>query len=463
MNAPLAQPLAPPADIAAEPVDRGVLRFITAGSVDDGKSTLIGRLLYDTRSVLADQLQALARAGERRAATRVITPAADAAVDLSLLTDGLEAEREQGITIDVAYRYFATARRKFIIADTPGHEQYTRNMVTGASTADAAVILIDATRVQLDELGHAMLLPQTRRHAALIRLLGLRHVAVAVNKMDAFDFDPARFEAIVDAFGLLARRLQLTTFTAIPLSALQGDNVVRRSGRTPWYAGPVLLDWLETIDNHDTDTEAAPFRFAVQGVVKAAATDPAQGARLYTGRIGAGRVAVGDRLRVLPAQVDARVASIETYDGPLAAAATGRSVALRLDREVDASRGDWLVAADDAQPEITRRLTVDLAWLDHEPLAPQRRLWLRHGTRFTLARVRSVVQVFDLAQSDWRAPAADAVLAANDIARVQIETQQPLPLEPYEAQRATGALVLIDAATHRTVAAGIVRAAGEAS
>lgn len=468
MNAALTatpEPLAAPADLA----DLGVLRFITAGSVDDGKSTLIGRLLYDTRSVLVDQLQALARAGQARSAARVATAAADAAVDLSLLTDGLEAEREQGITIDVAYRYFATARRKFIIADTPGHEQYTRNMVTGASTADAAVILIDAARVPLDADSRVELLPQTRRHSALVHLLGIRHVLVAVNKMDALDFDPARFDAIVAAYRALAQQLGLREFTAVPISALAGDNVVRRSARTPWYCGPALLEWLEQAGGegdcvggssaHPARSAApgAPLRLAVQGVRKGEPRSGA-GARGYTGRIGVGQVSVGQAVRVLPAGAEARVAAIETFDGDLEVAVAGQSVALRLDREVDVSRGDWIVAAEDhagPQPRLARALRAHLAWLDHEPLAQQRKLWLRHGTRFVLARVTAVERVLDLASADWRAPTA-TTLRTNDIARVLIETQQPLAFDPYAQQRVSGAIVLVDATSHRTVAAGML-------
>ncbi len=452
--------------IADELTDRGVLRFITAGSVDDGKSTLIGRLLYDTRSVLSDQLDAIARAGLRRA---VATTANDAAVDLSLLTDGLEAEREQGITIDVAYRYFATARRKFIIADTPGHEQYTRNMVTGASTADAAVILIDATRVTLGTDGRALLLPQTRRHAALVHLLGLRHVAVAVNKMDQIGFDAARFEAIVAAFADLAGRFGVDDFTAIPMSALHGDNVVRHSPHTPWYRGPVLLEWLEDVDidarqnGRDALHAADPLRFAVQLVQKGAPRVGA-GARAYLGRVGAGELTLGHPVRVLPSGAKATVAAIETFDGDLAVAIAGQSVSVRLDREVDLSRGDWLVDDDVAtQPHMARQIRADLAWLDSEPLAPQRRLWIRHGTRFVLARVRSVEALLDLERVEWhepmRADGSAATLLPNDIGRVVIDVQHPLPFDAFDQLRAAGTVVLIDATTNQTIAAGMLREA----
>ena len=447
MNAPIAR-------VTLE--DRGVLRFITAGSVDDGKSTLIGRLLYDTRSVLSDQMAALARAGTRRAVT---TAAADAAVDLSLLTDGLEAEREQGITIDVAYRYFATALRKFIIADTPGHEQYTRNMVTGASTADAAVILIDATRLAEAPDGTVTLLPQTRRHSALVHLLGLRHIILAVNKMDRIAEPRRRFDAIVSAYRRLAASLGMSAFEAIPVSALHGDNVVHRSATLDWYRGPTLLELLESIDAHDDEIVTAPLRFAVQYVDKSDAVAANEaGSRRYLGRIGSGTVNVGQAVQILPAGTAARVAAIETFDGTLPSAFAGQSVALRLDREVDLSRGDWLVEAGGRLPQLTRLIRADLAWLDNEALAPQRRLWLRHGTRFLLARVRRVESVLDLASGAWSDAVPDA-LSPNDIARVVIETQQPLPIDAYERVRNSGAAVLVDTATNQTVGALMLRGA----
>ncbi len=427
--------------------DRGVLRFITAGSVDDGKSTLIGRLLYDTKSILSDQLTALTRAGERRAAGRPD-------LDLSLLTDGLEAEREQGITIDVAYRYFATARRKFIIADTPGHEQYTRNMVTGASTADAAVILIDATRV-ID----GALLPQTRRHSALARLLGIQHIVVAVNKLDRVDYSPTTFSMIVDAYTSLAARLGLPDVTAIPVSALHGDNVVTRSEKTPWYHGPSLLEWLEVVPSalEDNQLVHAPLRFAVQYVLRGFDANEG-GARGYAGRIGSGIIAPGQHVRVLPSGAAAQVLSVGTLDGPLREAQPGQSVVVRLDREIDISRGDWLVDDDAAaQPIQTRQFATDLAWLDAAPLALQRKLWLRHGTRWMQARVKRIEAVLDLASVEWRDADEQTTLGPNDIARVVIETQQPIALDPYDRIRTSGAFVLADVATNHTVAAGMVR------
>jgi len=434
--------------------DHGVLRFITAGSVDDGKSTLIGRLLYDSRGILQDQLAALARAAERRPGATVA--AGPAAIDLSLLTDGLEAEREQGITIDVAYRYFATAQRKFIIADTPGHEQYTRNMVTAATTADAAVILIDATRVKDGEL-----LAQTRRHAALAHLLGIRQVAVAVNKMDRLGFDRDAFEAIVAAYRALAERLGAGVFTAIPVSALDGDNVVTASARLPWYAGPTLLSWLESAPSEiDALRRAeAPFRFPVQLALRGYGTGGGS-ARGYAGRVASGSVRVGDEVQVQPGSLIARIAAIETHDGRLNEAFTGQSVALRLDRELDVSRGDLIVAAD-APARIASRFGADLAWLDDEPARPGAKLWLRHGARNVAARVKRLDRRLDLGKVAWReAGSADAALARNDITRVEIETQQPLAIDAYDAVRAGGAFVLVDGASHRTVAAGMIRLEG---
>ena len=455
MNASVAHALIERPATASQPAieDRGVLRFITAGNVDDGKSTLIGRLLYDTRSILGDQLASLARAGQRLA---VSTPAADASVDLALLTDGLEAEREQGITIDVAYRYFATARRKFIIADAPGHEQYTRNMVTGASTADAAVVLIDATRVH--QAGDAVeLLPQTRRHTALVKMLGIRHIVVAVNKLDDVDYPQQIFERVREAFAEIALQLGIVAFDAIPVSALRGDNVVRRSVAWTWYRGATLLESLESLDlAADRDTAGAPLRFAVQ-VVDRGASRAGAGARRYLGRIAAGVVRAGQSVRVLPSGLAARVAAIETFDRDLASAGTGQAVALRLDRELDVSRGDWVIAADGSQPTLSRLVRADLAWLAGAPLAPQRRLWIRHGTRFQLARVQRIEAVLDLTTGDW-SPAAET-LNANDIGRVVLETQQPLPFDPYERVRASGAAILIDGATQHTVAAAMLREA----
>jgi sulfate adenylyltransferase subunit 1 len=429
--------------------DRGVLRFITAGSVDDGKSTLIGRLLYDTKSILSDQLSAISRAGERRAAGRPD-------LDLSLLTDGLEAEREQGITIDVAYRYFATARRKFIIADTPGHEQYTRNMVTGASTADAAVILIDATRVV-----DGVLLPQTRRHTVLAKMLGIRQIVVAVNKLDMLGYSQAAFETIVTSYREMADRIGLAGFTAIPVSALRGDNVASVSEETPWYRGPSLLEWLEQAPSalDDNQLAHAPLRLAIQLVMRGFDPQDGGGARGYGGRLSSGVLTAGQRVRILPSGQEAVVHSVSTFDGPLAAAQPGQSITVRLDRELDISRGDWLVEDDPlAQPVETRLVSADLAWLDSSPLALQRKLWLRHGTRWVQARIRRIESILDLGTVEWRDLEDQTTLGPNDIARVVVETQQSIAVDPYDRIPASGSFVLADAATNHTVAAGMIRA-----
>jgi sulfate adenylyltransferase subunit 1 len=327
-------------------------------------------------------------------------------------------------------------------------------MVTGASTADAAVILIDATRVV-----DGSLLPQTRRHSALARMLGIRHIAVAVNKLDQLDFSQDAFDAIVGAYRLIADRLGLTDVTAIPVSALHGDNVVSRSERTPWYYGPALLEWLEQVPSSFDDIQLAnaPLRFAVQYVLRG--FDAAEGsARGYAGRVGSGVITPGQRVRVLPGGAAAQVVSVGTFDGDLALAQPGQSVVVRLDRELDISRGDWLVDDDEAtQPLESRQFAADLAWLDSEQLAPQRRLWLRHGTRWVQARVRRIEAVLDLGSVEWRDDLEQSTLGPNDIARVVVETQQPIALDPYDRIPASGAFVLADVATNHTVAAGMVR------
>ncbi|MFP4905156.1 sulfate adenylyltransferase subunit 1, partial [Paraburkholderia sp. BR14261] len=370
-----------------QPEDLGVLRFITAGSVDDGKSTLIGRLLYDSKAVLSDQLSALSRAKNKRTVGDEI--------DLSLLTDGLEAEREQGITIDVAYRYFATAKRKFIIADTPGHEQYTRNMVTGASTAHAAIILIDPTRVTVEN-GVTQLLPQTKRHSAIVKLLGLQHVIVAINKMDLVDYSEATFNLIREAYVVLARQLGLTDVRFVPVSALKGDNIVAASERMPWYAGEPLLDVLEQLPLAQATGEA--LRFPVQWVARQDGSS-ADDFRGYMGRVEAGEVKLGDAISVLPAGRSATVAEIiAPVPGGTAQvdrAFAGQTVTIRLAEDVDVSRGDTFVpAADAAQP--AKKLEADLCWFDDEPLSPQRKYLLKQTTSTVFAKIGAVKQVLDV-------------------------------------------------------------------
>jgi sulfate adenylyltransferase subunit 1 len=431
-----------------QPADLGVLRFITAGSVDDGKSTLIGRLLYDSRAVLSDQLSALSRAKNKR------TVGED--IDLSLLTDGLEAEREQGITIDVAYRYFATARRKFIIADTPGHEQYTRNMVTGASTAHAAIILVDATRVTKTDDGQTVLLPQTKRHSAIVKLLGLQHVIVAINKMDLVEYSETRFNEIRDAYVELARQLGIANVRFVPVSALKGDNIVQASERMPWYAGEPLLDVLEALPVAQPTGEA--LRFPVQWVARQDGSS-ADDFRGYMGRVEAGEVRVGDAIVVLPAAREATVAEIiAPVPGGTAQvdrAFAGQTVTIRLAQDVDVSRGDTFVAAQ-AAPQPAKKLEADLCWFDDEPLSTQRKYLLKQTTNTVFARIGSVKEVLDVHTLSHTSDVRD--LKMNDIGRVALTLQKPIVCDAYDAQPATGAFVLIDEATHHTVAAGMIRA-----
>ena len=423
--------------------DRSLLRFITAGSVDDGKSTLIGRLLFDSKGIFADQLAAVSRAKHNRTVGDTI--------DLSLLTDGLEAEREQGITIDVAYRYFATPKRKFIIADTPGHEQYTRNMVTGASTADAVIILVDVSKVTLREDGGVDLLTQTKRHSTIAKLLQIEHVVVAVNKMDLVDYDRSVYERIVKAYGAFAQSLGLKDITAIPLSALAGDNVVTASEKMPWYDGPTLIELLESLSVYD-EAHAAPLRFPVQLVARHNGHE-ANDFRGYMGRIESGRVAVGDKLVVQPSNQAATVKEIVTFDGSLASAVAGQSVTLVLNEYVDVSRGDMLAGADQPATPL-KQVTADVCWMSDEPLDLRRKYWIKHGTRQTAAKVTKVDTLLDINTQERHAAEG---LKLNDIARVSLTVQQPLAADAYADIRATGAFILIDEVTHQTVAAGMIR------
>ncbi len=423
--------------------DRGLLRFITAGSVDDGKSTLIGRLLYDSKGIFADQLDAMARSKHKRTVGD--------AVDLALLTDGLEAEREQGITIDVAYRYFATPRRKFIIADTPGHEQYTRNMVTGASTADAVVILVDVSKVVLREDGGVDLLVQTKRHSTIAHLLQIEHVVVAVNKMDLVGYDRAVYERIVAAYREFAASLGLKDVTAIPLSALGGDNVVERGANMDWYDGPTLIELLEALPVYD-EAHAAPFRFPVQLVARHNGHE-ANDFRGYMGRIESGRVKVGDKLVVQPSGQAATVKDIVTFEGSHAEAQAGPSVTLLLNEHLDISRGDLLASA--AQPAtLLKQVEADVCWMSDEPLDVRRKYWIKHGTRQCAAKVTRIDTLLDV-NTQQRHPAEGLTL--NDIARIALTVQQPLAADAYAEIRATGAFILIDEVTHQTVAAGMIR------
>jgi sulfate adenylyltransferase subunit 1 len=408
------------------------LRFTTAGSVDDGKSTLIGRLLLDSKVLLEDQLAAVARTTARQGGRD--------GLDLSLFTDGLTAEREQGITIDVAWRYFATPRRRFIIADTPGHEQYTRNMVTGASTAALSIVLADASRG---------LTTQTRRHAAVASLLAIPHVVLAVNKMDLVGWDRAAFESIAADFAEVSRSLGLARVTAIPLSALEGDMVVERGSNLGWYEGPTLIEALESASPADPVTG---LRFPVQ-LVSRSRFGPGSGYRGYLGRVESGTIAVGDVVVAWPAGIEAAVSDITTLDGPLDRAGPGRSVTIVLDRQVDVARGDILTHRYDA-PLVARKFTARLAWLDREALATGRRYWLKQGTSSVRATVDNVLHRLDLATL---APdAAATTLEFNDLGLALLTVASPVVIDPYRANRHTGSFVLVDDATHHTVAGGMV-------
>lgn len=419
------------------------LRFITAGSVDDGKSTLIGRLLYDSKALLSDQLLSLDASKSNGE-----TP------DFSILTDGLEAEREQGITIDVAYRYFSTAKRKFIIADTPGHEQYTRNMVTGASTAAAAVVLIDASQADFSQT-EIELLPQTKRHSAILKHLGTPHVIVAVNKMDLLGFDEAKFEAITTAYRKLAAQLGLPDVRFVPVSALHGDNIVRKSERTPWYHGDALLKVLEDLPaNEHLSERVQDFHFPVQLVLRLD-QDKADDFRGYQGRIEAGSVNVGDSVRIEPNGECSEVVEISTPNGRVSKAIAGEQVTIRLKDDIDISRGDTLLAAD-SPLEPSRRLRATLCWFDRRALNPARKYLLKHTTRTVFAKVTDIDHVLDVHTLSNSVEAE--TLQLNDIGEVRISLQKPITAVTYAQNPAAGAFILIDEATYHTVAAGMILA-----
>jgi len=431
--------------VNAVKAERGLLRFITAGSVDDGKSTLIGRLLFDSKGIFADQLDAMSRAKHKRTVGD--------AIDLSLLTDGLEAEREQCITIDVAYRYFATPKRKFIIADTPGHEQYTRNMVTGASTADAVIILIDVSKVKLGDDGSVDLLIQTKRHSTIAHLLQIEHIVVAVNKMDLVDYDQTVYDRIVNAYKEFAQQLGLKDIRPIPLSALTGDNVVLASEKMPWYQGPTLIELLESLSVYD-ESHDEPFRFPVQLVARHNGHE-ADDFRGYMGRIEAGKVRKGDKLIVQPSGQSATVKDILTLDGSLESAVVGQSVTLLLDQHLDISRGDMLAGAD-RPATLLKTVNADVCWLSEEPLDLRRKYWLKHTTRQVAARVTRIGTLLDINTQEKRP--ADA-LKLNGIANITLNVAQPLAADAYDTIRSTGAFILIDEVSHQTVAAGMIRLA----
>lgn len=419
--------------------ERDLLRLATAGSVDDGKSTLIGRLLFDSKATFDDQLAAIEQTSRQRG---------DEYVNLALLTDGLRAEREQGITIDVAYRYFATPRRKFILADTPGHVQYTRNMVTGASTANLALMLVDARNGVIE---------QTRRHAYISALLGIRHFVLAVNKMDLVEFGQDVFERITAEFGEYASKLGVGDVRALPVSALQGDNVVERSSRTPWYEGAALLELLETIEV-GSDLNLDDPRFPVQYVIRPM-REEYHDYRGYAGQVASGTLRPGDAVVVLPSGVETTIAGIETADGPLAAATPPMSVTVRLSDDVDVSRGDMIVGAAN-RPSAVREFDAMLCWMTKDyTLTPGARLALKQTTRWARAIVEEIHHGLNVNTLAAEPEAASLVL--NEIGRVRLRTNTPLFADAYARNRSTGSFILVDEASNNTVGAGMIVGVGE--
>ena len=412
--------------------DTELLRFITAGSVDDGKSTLIGRLLYDSKSIFEDQLSSITNTSHKRGMTDV---------DLSLLTDGLQAEREQGITIDVAYRYFATPKRKFIIADTPGHEQYTRNMVTGASTANLAIILIDARKG---------LLTQSRRHAYLASLMGIPHLVVAINKMDLVGYSSDVVKKISQEFAEFAAKLGLDNIVYIPMSALNGDMVVERGDNLSWYKGSTLMEVLENtpIDN---DINLEDFRFPVQLVCRPK-TKEFHDFRGYMGRIESGQISVGDEVTVFPSGLSSRIKEIVTYDGLLDHAIAPQSVTLTIEDHLDISRGDMLVKTENA-PHVSKKINTILCWLSETALDPKRKYLLKHSARIVKAGVSKIDYRVDI--NTLNHEAVDT-LKMNDIGCVELNVQQPLACDDYQKNHATGSFIVVDEVSNNTVAAGMI-------
>ncbi len=412
--------------------NKGLLRFITCGSVDDGKSTLIGRLLYDSKMIFEDQLAAL-EADSRRVGTQ------GDEIDFALLVDGLAAEREQGITIDVAYRFFATEKRKFIVADTPGHEQYTRNMVTGASTADLAVILIDARKG---------VLPQTRRHSFLTHLIGIRHIVLAVNKMDLVDYDQSTFDSIVDDYRQFAHGIGIDSFTAIPISGFRGDNITSApSANTPWYAGPSLIEHLETVEIEGTAAQAQPFRMPVQWVNR-----PSLDFRGFSGLVATGTVKPGDPVRIVPSGKTSAIKSIVTLDGDLDEAIAGQSVTLTLTDEIDCSRGDVIAAAGNP-PESADQFEATVVWMSDDALIPGRGYWLKLASQTVTATIAAPKYEIDVNSLEHLAA---KTLSLNSIGVAEVTTDRPITFEPYADSRQLGGFILIDKITNATVAAGMI-------
>ncbi|MGE0742494.1 MAG: sulfate adenylyltransferase subunit CysN [Hyphomonadaceae bacterium] len=426
-------------DLIAEDIDaylhqhqhKSLLRFITCGSVDDGKSTLIGRLLYDSKMIFEDQMAALEADSKK-----VGTQGGD--IDFALLVDGLAAEREQGITIDVAYRFFSTDKRKFIVADTPGHEQYTRNMVTGASTADLAIILIDARKG---------VLTQTRRHSYLVSLMGIRHVVLAVNKMDLVGWSTEVFDTIVAEYADFAAQIGLKDFHAIPISGLKGDNITSKSDATPWYGGPSLMQLLEDVEIDDERRAGEPFRMPVQWVNR-----PNLDFRGFSGQIASGRIQPGDAVRITPSGVTSTIARIVTKDGDLAEAIAGQSVTLTLTDEVDCSRGDVIAVADDA-PESSDQFETTIIWMAEDHLLPGRPYWLKIGAKLVSAQVTDIKYKVNVNTLEHL---AGKVLELNEIAVCNISLDQPVAFDPYERNQDMGGFILIDRMTNATVGAGLI-------
>lgn len=416
-------------------LDMELLRFSTAGSVDDGKSTLIGRLLYDSKSIFEDQLEAVEAASKSRG---------NEEVNLALLTDGLRAEREQGITIDVAYRYFATPKRKFIIADTPGHIQYTRNMVTGASTADLSIILVDARHGVLE---------QTVRHSYISSLLGIPHIVVAINKMDLVDFSQEVYDKIVEDYRKMSETLHIKNVVFIPISAKDGDNVVNKSERTPWYKGKALLDYLETVPvGHKTVSDF--FRFPVQYVIRPI-SEKFPDYRGYAGRVSGGIIRPGDRVRVLPSGLESTVKSIDFAGESLDEAYAPESVTIRLNDEIDISRGDTLVKADEKQPQVEQDVTLDVCWLNQTPAQIRKKYIIRQATFETQGMIRSINFRRNINTLEKEQNVSE--LAMNDIAEIAIHTAQPLVFDAYDENKVTGSLIIIDPDTNETVGAGMIK------
>lgn len=416
-------------------LDMELLRFSTAGSVDDGKSTLIGRLLYDSKSIFEDQLEAVEAASKSRG---------NEEVNLALLTDGLRAEREQGITIDVAYRYFATPKRKFIIADTPGHIQYTRNMVTGASTADLSIILVDARHGVLE---------QTVRHSYISSLLGIPHIVVAINKMDLVDFSQEVYDKIVADYRKMSKTLNIKNVVFIPISAKDGDNVVNKSDRTIWYSGKALLDYLETVPvGHKTVSDF--FRYPVQYVIRPI-SEKFPDYRGYAGRVSGGIIRPGDRVRVLPSGLESTVKSIDFAGESLDEAYAPESVTIRLNDEIDISRGDTLVKADEKQPHVELDVTLDVCWLNQTPAQIRKKYIIRQATFETQGIIRSINFRRNINTLEKEQNASE--LAMNDIAEIAIHTAQPLVFDAYTENKVTGSLIIIDPDTNETVGAGMIK------